>query len=882
MPPKRPKSAASSAGSKGKVKGKGKKIRSPTPVEKPDHPEDIFPMVLTSATQELFGCRADEDVTEESPYKLLKKDDIVQDIKTRAAVSDFSPVKQIVLDYPEDEILLVFDRDFTYGQSFYLILTPEAKDRILRPPEPETPAVFESEVNKTPEPKQWISLGSELEIDEEFVRETREKLKYRFSRVRRKFGVPVCFSDRSAADAKDGYLECASYQDSRFSIKQMQRDCGMQAVPRLQSSSAQTQWKFQRNICTQYKPRELSGEEIESILESESLKNFCNSVTPRVLLALQQEQIMNVFLDDWKALGTGAEADDWSGKVSEGLMLYQVFTDQKYTKDKKISSINWHPTINGVIAVALTEKMEEPLNESTTFDVRPSYIVFYCFFDPSNPQLLLECPDDIFAFEFCPSDPNIIVGGCMNGQVVLWDISAYVMHLQGTQSSGKKVSVNTNTFDLDDKNENKTAVVRYCAVSALENSHKARITEVQWLPPTFEVTRSGVPVENKYNTSVQVVTCSPDCAIMFWDVRVPKLLGQSVSDRNQSVDRKAQMTPYSVPDTFKHLDRTWKPLLRVSLPKIDTSGEYAPLKFSFEHYTGNGNTDKNKGETDDGTEVIPDYSQLRVPSAKTLRNMEDVSTKLYIGTEDGEIVYTDWKLGKDDFGRLHSAKPLHCFSIHHWLVNTVQRSPFFKDIILTTGGWNFAIWKEGVMEGPIILSPSSEQVCTVGCWSLSRPAVFFIGKDDGSIDVWNLLEKTSEPTEVHAHITNTKITCIKPWTASPKQHFLAVTDDLGVVRVFEIPKTLYIPSRTESLSMKKYYELENNRLMDHLKREELWMKEKKEAEELRKKMEADKPVKSLKDNVDVNMKEYSDYLTLEESILKGIGLWPTTANPQDT
>lgn len=54
-------------------------------------------MVLTSVTQELFGCRTDEDVTKEDPYKLLKKDDIIQDIKTRAAVSDFSPVKEIVL-----------------------------------------------------------------------------------------------------------------------------------------------------------------------------------------------------------------------------------------------------------------------------------------------------------------------------------------------------------------------------------------------------------------------------------------------------------------------------------------------------------------------------------------------------------------------------------------------------------------------------------------------------------------------------------------------------------------------------------------------------------------------------------------------------------------
>lgn len=41
----------------------------------------------------------------------------------------------------------------------------------------------------------------------------------------------------------------------------------------------------------------------------------------------------------------------------------------------------------GVIAVALTEKKEERLNESTTFNVRPSLILFYSFSDPSNPQV---------------------------------------------------------------------------------------------------------------------------------------------------------------------------------------------------------------------------------------------------------------------------------------------------------------------------------------------------------------------------------------------------------------------------------------------------------------------------------------------------------------
>lgn len=66
------------------------------------------------------------------------------------------------------------------------------------------------------------------------------QLRFKFSRVREKFEAPACFSDRSIADVKKGQITCASYQDSRFSVKQMQRDRGIQAVASLQSSSTQT------------------------------------------------------------------------------------------------------------------------------------------------------------------------------------------------------------------------------------------------------------------------------------------------------------------------------------------------------------------------------------------------------------------------------------------------------------------------------------------------------------------------------------------------------------------------------------------------------------------------------------------------------------------
>lgn len=35
-------------------------------------------------------------------------------------------------DYPEDELLLGYDRDFIYGSSFYLVLTADAKERHLK------------------------------------------------------------------------------------------------------------------------------------------------------------------------------------------------------------------------------------------------------------------------------------------------------------------------------------------------------------------------------------------------------------------------------------------------------------------------------------------------------------------------------------------------------------------------------------------------------------------------------------------------------------------------------------------------------------------------------------------------------------------------------
>ncbi|NWH54236.1 WDR63 protein, partial [Fregata magnificens] len=795
------------------------------------HPE-IFPLVFTIKTQEIFNCRVDEDVTEENCFKLIKKEDIIQDLKTRATISDFHPVKKVVLEYPGEELLIVFDAKFQYGQNFYFVASEEAKENLLKPPETAEEKEEEKEEEnreetlevhpyKPPVHKPWVSLGSEKEVEEESVKDTVTKIKYMISRVRRKFGAPITFTDKNASHVKDSYIECTSYQDKTFSIKMLEKDMGVQMVPKVREASTQTKWTHLKNAATQYFPRQLSNEEKEESLSSEKLKEFLTSVHLRMEIALQQNEIMNAFFDDWKALAEDESSS--GGKPDVYLKAYQSFTDLRYFKDRTISCVCWHPTIYGIIAVSAREQFsyEEQVNLSDKSLLQQSVILFWSFFDPIHPQLMLECPEAICCFQFCPSDPNIIAGGCINGQVVLWDISQHEEKLQNakTVADGIKITavnmVNASILNISQyiymsvgKNGTEPPLARYCAVSSTQYSHKKPVTDIHWLPDYFEDNRMDAAFENRAEICVQLVTCSPDCSILFWDIPATKLPEQPSSEKVK--EEEILYMPPDAPDTLKHLDLCWKPLTKINLHESDTNTEYGPVRISLRelHYHYKTSEKVQSLNTLEVPAKESPYAEMSTPSSKNLKVLENISTDFFVGTEDGEIIYSDWKMEIDsDSAKPVSQKHNQKYTIHTETINTLQRSPFFKDIILSVGGRNFAIWKEGVTNGPILQSSCSAGRYTAGQWSLTRPGVFIIGRDDGNIDIWDLLKKTYEPSHFQ-NISKSMITFISPWIASPKQHFLAVSDDLGVLHVLEICQTLSHSSRNEHANVLDYFERE--------------------------------------------------------------------------
>lgn len=844
-------------------------------------PTDIMPLFFTSKTQEIFGCKGDEDVTEENPYKLIPKEAVFQDFKDRAAVSDFHPAKQIVLDYPGDELLVVYDPVFKYGQNFYLVLTEEAKERILNPPQEELQAGEGEEAEeedlvltlrkfpRTPQP--WLSLGSEVEVEEENVIENRPKVKFRISRKRREFGAPVFLSERNVSDAKDGFVECPSFDDDSYGLLKKELDKGIQAVPVLTDIGNQTEWRKPCNAVTQYAPRTIEektkGEIQKSMVD---LLSFMDKVTPRFELALQQNEILDVFYDDYLSL-----ADDettFGAKSDNYLKEYQSFTDLQYSKEKTITDIQWHPAIKGIIAVSCGEGLsfDDRVDYFSRILMTSSLVLIWSFSDPIHPLALLEAPDDIFCFKFNPSDPNIIAGGCINGQIVLWDITNHGDRLRShRQSHGqtKKNSMNTLPGFEDESSFDRSPILRYCAVSSIEHSHKTVVSDIMWIPDHMEIGRMGVVVENKTQQCNQLMSCAADGTVLVWDTRPSKSAAptQTAAGHNH---------PVGILPTFKHLDLTWKPVLRVTVSHLSGGGEFGPSVFSISERQGARSATAPKPPEEKESTVTSNLSSSISKGKDQGKLLENVSSKFFVGTEEGDLVYMDWKPEKDnDSGKIVTPRPEQVWAAHDGPISSLQRSPFFRDIILTVGGWTFAIWKEGVTSGPLLQSASHLMRLTRGHWSPSRPGVFFITKTDGNVDVWDLLDRSHEPS-LTQNVTAAPITTIAPHQVSSKQQLLAVGDSMGTLHVMEVPWNLRHPSANEATAMENFFEREVKRLAFVEERMKIREQEKKQldAEESRRQQEAKRPEDTEAD-LDARMRmEYQEYLQMEKQLLEELGI----------
>nr|WAW84845.1 axonemal dynein intermediate chain 3 [Halisarca dujardinii] len=825
---------------------------------------------VSGPSQQIFSCVADTDVTDENPYKFITKEAFFEDFRTRAAISDFHPVKKQIQAYEEEELLLVYDREYTYGENFYICLTVAAKELILNPPRPEGEEAKEGEqgeedeieLPKTPEPKEWVCLGSDLEIRENVVTDSRDRIQYTLSKQRKLFNGPYLFGDRNAGAQDEHYVSVKSIEDENFELRRMEVDHSVQAVPAVVEQSCQTDCVRPFAKAVQYEPRLMDQRTSKEVMGSHSMGTFVATAYEKFAAALQQNDICNIFVDDYQELSeTDGIAVD---KTDNAIKEYQSFTDLNFSKEKKITWIDWHPTIKGIVAVScgVNYSFSERVDLTSKLILSHHLIIIWSFADPIHPVLFLEAPDDILCFHFNPYKPNFIVGGCSNGQVVMWDIAEHEDRFQYSKPmkhSDTKGNIAAQALFSTDPKLDHAPFVHHCVLSNIESGHHKPINDIQWLAPQIEIdTKTGDTISKNITEEQpecqQLVTASVDGMVLFWDLRPPPPKpGAKPADPN--------LLPHL------QLNLTWKPFLKVHLPRTDFPGEFAALQIALrEHHN------------------LPLYREpgpdITRRGKKKANNADESSPSdtFFVGTEDGEVVYATWALVKDsESGKMIAQRPLYHFNWHSGPVTCMERSPFFKDIVLSVGGWSFALWKEGCETCPILRSGNSAIQLKGGVWSPTRPGVFFIIKENGNIDVWDLLEKSHEPSHSQ-NISSHPLTAITPVAFSYKHHLLAVGDQVGTLHVLEVPWSVRQPSSSEYHVMESLFEREAKRVAFASERAAK-RKAEKESETPTIEQTRDSALDDTEE--DVSKKDYVTYLSMENTLLITLGLREASKAEED-
>jgi len=751
-------------------------------------PEGASAIFFTGATQEIFGCVIDRDVSPEAPQKIILLEKIMDDFRNRAGVSDFSAVKKEMQAYKGTEVLVVFDPDFKYGQNFIVFLTDTARENFLKAAEVVTvvdadgvavvstqdaPVITVDdepiEVKPT-RPLEWLSLGSENEIESAVA--ARPKIALILTRRRRYFGGFFRFNDNSTGLLDRGNcipVDFTSQDNVAGGIKRVALDAATQAVSLLKDSTSQTTWARTANMSTQCCPRVASTASLQNTINNNpEFSAFLTNVTPRMIEALVENTHVDFFANDYHLLHSKEHRLVTANKDYTKLKEHQSFKYLKFTLDMTITCCNWHPAIDGIIAVAYSNKasFDERIESSSRVpDVKPM-VLLWSTASPLAPLIILEAPEDIFAVQFNPTEPRIVAGGCLNGQLVLWDLSSQAQRLYPDNAANENLGSPT---------------IRYSVCSAIDGGHKSCITDIKWLPSAMEISKTGKflnatgapPLGRKCN---QLISLAADGTALIWDLR-----GDD------------QMTTRDL-NALKLLDLKWNPLLRIFLVM---DSEIGGTKISIGHTAKP--APLNAGST----------------TAPPPLDISGINPFIFVGSEQGTVIYVDWRPPETDNGKLGVQLVAASWDVHGGPVVALKRSPFFSNIILSVGGCSFCIINEKVKSSVLLRSEFPGTNLTDAEWSLTRPGVFFISKKDGSIDCWDLLDSTYGPAFTQTASSSLGIATIALVGGSDRSNksFLAAGDEGGTLHVLDVPDCFVTPATNEFQSIEMLFEKEHQRIL---------------------------------------------------------------------
>jgi len=166
------------------------------------------------------------------------------------------------------------------------------------------------------------------------------------------------------------------------------------------------------------------------------------------------------------------------------------------------------------------------------------------------------------------------------------------------------------------------------------------------------------------------------------------------------------------------------------------------------------------------------------------------ATKFMVGTEQGRILNYDRK------GKTPQEKLKGEYVGHHGPVCALQRNPLDPKCFLSVGDWTARIWNED-LKTPLMTTGYDGSYLTDGCWSPTRPGVFYTTKQNGQLECWDFFYKQQDPV-VSVNVNDSGIQCL---TIDKEGQFLACGARDGSVHTYEMSSGLRTPQHSEKQSV---------------------------------------------------------------------------------
>lgn len=689
-------------------------------------PPGIQPLFLRGVTAEKYGFKTGEGVMDLVDMRLIKKEDVQKEIQGLGVMSDFEPAKKQIDSYPGEELLFVIDQKQVYGEVFLLCYTEASKDEFLNKVKEEQAAIEAQKLaeeeaeqarlaaefarlnqvfeDKPLSPRGWHTLTS-FETDQEVQQMTyqpyRERRRQEISRPKRLLKQQYRFLDRDAQVG--GVAEYRPVKDPNFKPIR-EADCGFQAAPLCVNSFAQTNWNRPVNKAIQYEVASV-GEEPSEGEARDVFFSFLEKAIINVETALQQNESVDIFNETFQIAGEDEMQD--GAQADNELRELKNFADPTYSKAKALVAVDWLPKSQGMLAVSAVSNISFEQRTALSGHTGSSHVLLWDFKQLVRPAAILQCHHEVLAFRFNKTTHGLTAGGCITGQVVLWDLAPTLAAAgrkgrgsaaadASSSSSGGGSGSSSSTGDAEDELDASRIPVAPKYVSSVDHSHKRPVTDLFWLPPSTQINARGQLVGQEFldGLSHQFVTVSGDGAVMVWDTRYEKIAADELrfigKSKHVPIDKAASKTDKET-GNVKYL---WAPIFKAALKRLEGVGE---LSLSKVCCSGN---------------LKPSVAgQTAMPG--------DLRAHLVIGTEEGDILLADLCVAKaaagghrandddeDDKGEDDAARDYvrWCKQDHARPAVSIEQSPFFADIVLTVSDWGFNIWKVHIARSLLSLS----------------------------------------------------------------------------------------------------------------------------------------------------------------------------------